>query len=56
MRHSGRANFIVQAYRAGDVEYLVNEIGTWRGEVPLPKGTILITVDADGDWTFRKLG
>ena len=56
MRHSGRANFIVQAFRADDVEYLVNEIGTWRGEVPLPNGTGLITVDADGDWTFRKTG
>ncbi|MFD0732292.1 hypothetical protein [Planotetraspora mira] len=53
-RHSGSSNFIVDAYTESSRENLVNEIGSWRGEVPLPDGTILVTVHADGVWSFKK--
>lgn len=51
--HSGRSNFAVWAY--GDRrELLVNEIGTYSGEVLLPSGTVAVVVEADGAWTFEK--
>ncbi|ETK35257.1 hypothetical protein MPTA5024_15100 [Microbispora sp. ATCC PTA-5024] len=53
-RHSGSANFIVDAYTESSRENLVNEIGGWHGEVPLPDGTVLLTVHADGVWSFAK--
>ena len=40
------------AYTAdGNRELLVNEIGNYAGEVFVPEGTILLTVEADGAWT-----
>ncbi|MEU6729924.1 hypothetical protein ABZ917_39995 [Nonomuraea wenchangensis] len=50
--HSGSSNFIVHAYGGTDQDTLVNEIGSYRGEVLLPDGTVLIGVHADGRWTF----
>ena len=31
---------------------LVNEIGAYTGTVPLSAGPSVITVSADGNWTF----
>ncbi|MEW9532337.1 hypothetical protein [Microbispora sp. NPDC049125] len=53
-RHSGSSNFIVDAYTENGEENLVNEIGSWHGEVPLPDGTILVTIKADGVWSLKK--
>ncbi|MEU7696591.1 MULTISPECIES: hypothetical protein [Microbispora] len=53
-RHSGSANFIVEAWTETSRELIVNEIGSWHGEVPLPSGTILVTIKADGVWSFKK--
>ncbi|MEV5495967.1 hypothetical protein AB0M50_11275 [Nonomuraea fuscirosea] len=54
VNHSGSSNIIVDAYSEGDRDNLINEIGSYRGEVLLPDGTILVTVHADGRWTFTK--
>lgn len=53
-RHSGSENFIVEAWTESSRELLINEIGSWHGEVPLPDGTILVTIKADGVWSFKK--
>jgi hypothetical protein len=52
--HSGSSNFIVESYGESSREGLINEIGSYRGEVLLPDGTILVTILADGKWTFVK--
>jgi hypothetical protein len=49
--HRGAANFIVTAYTADGGQGLVNEIGNYSGEVPLPDGTLLLEIQADGVWT-----
>jgi hypothetical protein len=49
--HRGSSNFAVMAYTADGGELLVNEIGNYSGEVPLPDGTLLLSVEADGVWT-----
>ncbi|MEU8061740.1 hypothetical protein [Microbispora bryophytorum] len=53
-RHSGSANFIVYAFTESSRELLINEIGSWHGEVPLPDGTVLVTIKADGVWSLKK--
>lgn len=55
LTHRGRANLIVTAYTSeGTRELVVNEIGRWRGEVQIPNGTFLMTVNADGQWRMVK--
>lgn len=54
INHSGSGNFIVYAYGTNATDLLVNEIGSYRGEVLLPDGTALVTVQADGKWSLRK--
>ncbi|AWS45473.1 hypothetical protein DKM19_33245 [Streptosporangium sp. 'caverna'] len=51
-RHSGSSNFIVDSYAENGGEGLINEIGSWKGEVLLPDGTKLVTIKADGTWSF----
>ena len=51
--HDGTSNFQVQAVNSvGDEQYLVNEIGTYDGEVALylPSDTWRLEVTADGTW------
>ncbi len=40
------------AFAADGADLLVNEIGNYSGPVPLPDGTLLLTVQADGRWTI----
>jgi hypothetical protein len=49
--HRGSSNFAVTAYTADGGDLLVNEIGNYSGEVPMPDGTLLLSVEADGAWT-----
>jgi hypothetical protein len=52
--HDGSSNFQVQAVNsAGDKEYLVNEIGTYDGQVALylPSDDWRLDVTADGSWS-----
>jgi hypothetical protein len=52
--HKGQGNFIVYAY--GDREdLLVNEIGSYSGEVLLPGGTVAISIEAEGAWTMTSV-
>lgn len=48
--HSGEANFVVIAYSDGR-DLLVNEIGNYRGTVPLHTPCI-VQIIADGDWAL----
>ncbi|MER7128813.1 hypothetical protein [Streptosporangium saharense] len=54
--HSGEGNFIVFGYtRVGSYgDLLFNEIGDYKGKALLPSGTRLVTVKADGAWTFTR--
>ncbi|SEL06904.1 hypothetical protein [Nonomuraea pusilla] len=54
VNHSGSHNFIVDSYSESSRDLLVNEIGSYRGEVLLPDATFLIAVHADGKWSFTK--
>jgi hypothetical protein len=52
-RHDGGSNFQVKAVNsAGDEEFLVNEIGTYNGEVAiyLPSDDWRLDITADGSW------
>lgn len=50
MTHNGSSNFAVHAYGSGR-DLLVNEIGPYEGTVRVPAGTVVLVVEADGDWT-----
>jgi len=52
--HSGRRNFIVQAYRTdGKEDILVNKIGPYKGARPIfGANEQYFEVNADGDWTI----
>lgn len=50
--HHGDSNFSVLAYSdSGGRDLLVNEIGNYRGVVPLDTPA-LVQINADGDWTI----
>ncbi|MEJ1087265.1 TM2 domain-containing protein [Microbacterium sp. Mu-80] len=53
--HAGSRNFVVQeeTSEAFNMGLLINEIGQYRGTVPLSAGPSVITVMADGAWTFE---
>jgi hypothetical protein len=48
--HKGDSNFIVHAIGNGDGG-LINEIGAYKGTVPVSDGPAVITIRADGSWT-----
>ena len=50
--HSGQDNFIVKGYSDSGTDLMVNEIGKYKGQVPLADGSFLVTVQADGSWTM----
>lgn len=51
LAHTGDSNFAVWSY--GDFsDLLVNEIGSYTGQVRWPAGTALIQVSANGGWTI----
>lgn len=55
LTHDGSANFIVQQH-ADDmfsIGLLVNDIGAYSGTVPMGAGPSVVTVKADGGWTFE---
>ena len=58
--HNGQANFVVRLIAYGNITgtiLLVNEIGHYHGQTlldqPVPRGTCVIAVEADGAWTLR---
>lgn len=50
--HNGDSNFAVWAYGEAVRDLLVNEIGSYTGEVLWPSGTSLLEITADGKWTI----
>lgn len=52
--HDGGSNFAIIGYGGGAFgqELLVNEIGTYSGEVLIDDGTFLLEVTADGNWNI----
>jgi hypothetical protein len=50
--HSGSGNFAIWAYSASGTDLLVNDIGSFSGEVLLADGTFLFEITADGQWTM----
>ena len=51
--NAGSGNFIVHAYGTSGEALLVNEIGSYRGQVALPDGTMLLEITSDGAWTVH---
>ncbi len=49
--HTGDSNFAVWSYGRGN-DLLVNEIGSYTGQVRWPGGTALIQISANGAWTI----
>jgi hypothetical protein len=53
--HNGSSNFIVHLVGPGTDESLINEIGSWSGEVLYAEaaaGRYRLPIQADGSWTF----
>jgi len=50
--HSGESNFVVRRLVPGELELLVNTIGAYEGSVPVTPGAGVVTINADGNWTF----
>ncbi len=51
----GEANFVVEFYtdEEFDIPLLVNEIGDYRGTVPVTDGPAVVVIKSDGRWTIR---
>lgn len=55
LTHDGSANFIVHQHSDDmfSMGLLVNDIGAYSGTVPMAAGPSVVTVTADGGWTFE---
>lgn len=51
--HKGRSNFAVIQYTDMFPNLMVNEIGNYSGTVPANAGPNVITIGADGAWSFK---
>lgn len=52
--HKGKSNFVVTQYSDNPMPNLaINEIGNYKGTVPLDDGPSVITIKADGKWTIK---
>lgn len=51
IKHSGSGNFAVWYYGSDYTDLLVNEIGNYKGQSPLP-GEAVMVVTADGSWSI----
>jgi hypothetical protein len=51
--HSGSSNFVVHVLTDDNEDLLINEIGSYSGQVLLPSpGALTFDIDADGAWTL----
>ncbi len=53
IKNSGQDNFVVTTYTNSQSSLLVNVIGPYNGEVPLPDGTLLVSVLSTGAWSIK---
>ena len=53
--HKGEANFVV-VQRSSEImpNLAVNEIGNYKGQVPMSAGPSVVIVTADGAWSFSE--
>lgn len=54
--HTGNSNFIVHLVRGANTEYLINDIGPFKGQALLEEATpgrYRVVVDADGAWVLK---
>lgn len=51
-RHRGTANFVVIAYGPDGSDLLINEIGHYSGQTTIADGSALLSVEANGAWSF----
>jgi hypothetical protein len=51
--HDGSSNFIVHSIGKSGRKYLINEIGTYNGKVPIAAGPSFVSIHADGNWTLE---
>ena len=52
--HKGSANFVINQIGGFFPNLAVNEIGSYKGVVPLTDGPSVITVMADGSWSLKR--
>lgn len=52
LTHDGESNWVVMAWGESR-SLLVNEIGSYEGTVRLPQDALVITIEADGNWTLE---
>lgn len=53
--HKGKSNFALLQYSSDLFPNLaVNEIGNYKGQVPMSAGPSVVTVSADGAWSFSE--
>lgn len=54
LTHDGESNFAIWAWGESSPDLIVNDIGTYDGTTLLPDGTVVMQVDADGNWSIAK--
>ena len=53
LTHNGSSNFVVTATGTdGSPNNIVNEIGSYSGNVPIQAGPAIVSIEADGNWSI----
>ncbi|WP_087484842.1 hypothetical protein [Brachybacterium massiliense] len=52
LTHDGESNFAIWAWGESHPDLIVNDIGTYDGTTLLPDGSLVLQVNADGNWTI----
>jgi hypothetical protein len=50
--HEGLGTFVVEAYGPSGRAVLASQVGVYTGNVVVPRGTVVVTVQADGAWVL----
>ena len=56
INHAGDSNFVVTAYGASGRDLLVNEIGSYNGNVIIDDNVLVLEIVADGNWSINISG
>ena len=52
LTHDGESNFAIWAWGESYPDLIVNDIGVYAGTTLLPDGSLVLQVNADGNWTI----
>lgn len=52
LTHDGESNFAIWAWGESYPDLIVNDIGVYEGTTLLPDGSLVLQVNADGNWTI----